>query len=81
MNADAQHIKPMPNYLLQVELVDGQRGQFDVSPYLDHPGFESLRDPAYFCRVQVLCGAATWPGGEDIAPATLAAELKSMASA
>lgn len=81
MNADAKHIKALPNFLLQVELVDGRSGKFDVSPYLDHPGFEALRDPTYFGRVQVLCGAATWPDGEDIAPATLAAELKTLASA
>ena len=81
MNTDAKSINPLPNFLLQVELVDGRKGEFDFSPYLEKPGFESLRDPSYFSRVQVLYGAATWPNGEDIAPASLAAELKTLASA
>jgi hypothetical protein len=67
--------------MLQVELEDGRCGVFDLKTYLQMPGFKALCDPAYFSQVQVLCGAVTWPDGEDIAPETLAAELKSLASA
>lgn len=81
MDIDAKSIKPLPDFKLQVELVDGRTGVFDLSPHLHLPGLSALRDADYFRQVQVLFGAATWPDGEDIAPATLAAELKSTASA
>lgn len=81
MDYDAKSIKPLPNFKLQVELADGRSGVFDLSPHLSLPGFSALRDASYFNNVQVLYGAATWPDGEDIAPETLAAELKTMASA
>ena len=81
MNNDAKTIKPLPGFKLQVDLIDGRSGVVDVAPFLQMPGLNPLRDPAYFARVQVLYGAATWPDGEDIAPATLLAELKTLASA
>jgi hypothetical protein len=81
MKSDAKHLLPLPDFMLQVELVDGRRGVFDLKPYLHLPGFKALRDPAYFAQVNVFCGAATWPDGEDIAPESLEAELKTMASA
>lgn len=81
MNFDLKNIKPLPDFKLHVELLDGRCGTVDLMPHLRLPGFSGLRDPGYFSRVQVLYGAATWPDGEDIAPETLAAEMKSMASA
>ena len=81
MNTDIKTVKPLPDHQLEVELVDGRRGIFDLKPYLDRPGLAALADPEYFSRVTVLLGAATWPGGEDIAPETLAAELQSLQAA
>ena len=80
MQHDVKHLSPLPDFMLQVELEDGRHGIFDLKPHLQMPGFKALRDPVYFAQVRVLCGAVTWPDGEDIAPETLAAELKSMAS-
>lgn len=81
MDYDAKSIKPLPNFKLQVELADGRSGVFDLLPHLNRPGFSALRDASYFNKVQVLYGAATWPDGEDIAPSTLASEMKLTASA
>jgi hypothetical protein len=78
MDNDIKTIKALPDFKLQVELADGRRGVFDLKPYLGHPGMAALADPAYFNRVTVLMGAATWPGGEDIAPETLATQLQSL---
>lgn len=72
----ARSISTLPGFKLQVELIDGRIGIFDMNPHLKLPGFSALRDPAYFNQVQVLLGAVTWPDGEDIAPATLASQLK-----
>ena len=81
MQHDVKQVSPLPDFMLQVELENGRRGVFDLHPYLQMPGFKALSDPAYFSQVQVLCGAVTWPDGEDIAPEILSAELKSLASA
>lgn len=81
MDTDIKTIKALPDYRLQVELADGRRGVFDLTPHLGHPGLAALADPIYFSRVTVLLGAATWPGGEDIAPETLAAELQALQAA
>lgn len=81
MNTDIKTIKALPDHRLQVELADGRRGVFDLAPHLGHPGLAALADPIYFNRVTVLLGAATWPGGEDIAPETLASELQALQAA
>ena len=60
MNTDIKTIKALPDFKLQVELADGSRGVFDLRPHLGHPGMAALTDPAYFSRVTVLLGAATW---------------------
>jgi len=73
---DVKVVRSEPDYLLHVELENGQKGLFDMTPYLDHGVFRELRDKAYFDQVGVLFGAVTWPNGQDIAPETLLAELK-----
>lgn len=81
MRADLLQVRPLTDFVLQVELSDGRCGTFDLKPHLLHPGLKALRDPSYFAQVRVLLGAATWPDGEDIAPDTLAAELISLQTA
>ncbi|GHE21374.1 DUF2442 domain-containing protein [Halomonas urumqiensis] len=73
---DVKVVRPQPDYTLYVELENGQKGLFDMKPYLDHGIFRELRDTAYFARVDILFGAVTWPNGQDVAPETLLAELK-----
>jgi Protein of unknown function (DUF2442) len=75
MDWDVVTVKPLPDHRLYVETAGGQRGIFDLKPYLDHGVFRELREPAYFNRVGVVLGAVTWPHGQDIAPETLLAEL------
>ena len=73
---DVKVVRPEPDYRLYVELENGQKGLFDMKPYLDHGIFRELRETAYFNQVGILFGAVTWPNGQDIAPETLLAELK-----
>ena len=78
MDNDAKTIKPLPNHLLQVQLMGGKQGMFDIKPHLHFNSLSALRDPAYFSRASIIFGAVTWPNGEDIAPDTLAAELTAL---
>lgn len=75
MDWDVKSVKALPDFQLAVELVDGRRGVFDLRPFLDRPGLQRLKDPAYFSSVGIRLGALTWPDEEDIAPDTLSAHL------
>jgi hypothetical protein len=58
---------------LRLRFNDGTSKSVDVSPLLEGPIFEPLRDPAYFARVTLdpVCGTVCWPNGADIAPEAL----------
>ena len=75
MDWDVKSVSALPDYRLAVELADGRRGVFDLRPFLDRPGLQRLKDPAYFSSVSIRLGALTWPHEEDIAPDTLSAHL------
>ena len=58
---------------LRLTFSDGTTKRVDVSPLLDGPIFEPLRDPTYFSRVTLdaICGTVVWPNGADFAPEAL----------
>jgi hypothetical protein len=68
-------VEPLPDRKLSVTFDDGTRGVFDVTPYLRSEFFRQLADDSYFARVQVFFGGVGWPGGQDLGPDTLAADL------
>jgi hypothetical protein len=76
MHWDVKSVKPLPDYKIYVELENGQKGVFDMTPYLDRGVFRELKDPHYFNQVVILFGAVTWPNGQDIAPEILMNEMK-----
>jgi Protein of unknown function (DUF2442) len=72
---DVKTVKPLPDFRIYVEIEDGRKGVFDLTPYLDHGVFRELRDIHYFNQVGILFGAVTWPNEQDIAPETLLSEM------
>ena len=72
---DVTFVKPLPDYRIYVEIKDGRKGVFDLSPYLEFGVFRELRDLHYFNQVGIHFGAVTWPHEQDIAPETLIADL------
>lgn len=72
---DVVKVKPLDDYKLYVEIEDGRKGIFDMTPYLDKGVFKELKDISYFKQVSILFGAITWPNEQDIAPETLLAEM------
>ena len=77
---DAKLVKPLPDYRIYVELENGQKGIFDLKPYLDSGVFRELKDVHYFNQVDIFLGAVTWPNEQDIAPETLIAEMVNLES-
>ena len=75
MHWDVKNVTPLPQHKIAVELNDGRKGIVDMQPHLNRPGLQALHNTDYFNQVSVSFGALTWPGGEDIAPDTLLAEL------
>lgn len=73
---DAKVVKPLPDYRIFVEVVDGRKGIFDMRPYLERGVFRELKNINYFNQVGIVFGAVTWPHEQDIAPETLLAELR-----
>ncbi|PKO90406.1 MAG: DUF2442 domain-containing protein [Betaproteobacteria bacterium HGW-Betaproteobacteria-10] len=73
---DVKTVKPLPDFRIYVEIENGRKGIFDLTPYLDHGVFRELRDVHYFNRVGILFGAVTWPNAQDIAPETLLSEMR-----
>ena len=72
---DVKFVKPLPDYCIYVELENGNKGVFDLKPYLDSGVFRELRNVHYFNQVDIFFGAVTWPIEQDIAPETLLAEM------
>jgi hypothetical protein len=58
---------------LWLRFSDGMSKCVDLSPRLQGPVFEPLRDPAYFSQVVLdpVCGTVVWPNGADFAPEAL----------
>ncbi|MBI5115423.1 DUF2442 domain-containing protein [Candidatus Poribacteria bacterium] len=63
--------EPFGDYRLRIQLSDGRKGLFDVSPYLDKGIFHELREPNYFRRVTVAFGGVAWPHEQDFSVSVL----------
>jgi len=77
---DVTLVKPKSNYQIYVELEDGSKGLFDLTPYLNHGVFKELRNINYFNQVGIMLGAVTWPHEQDIAPETLISEMQKVSA-
>jgi hypothetical protein len=68
-------VRPEVNGRVFVEMADGRRGLFDVTPYMRGEFFKELENEAYFRQVRVFFRGIGWPNGQDLGPDTIAAEL------
>ncbi|MBF0103630.1 MAG: DUF2442 domain-containing protein [Desulfobacterales bacterium] len=59
------------DYRLHLIFENGESRVFDMTPYLQYPVFQRLRNSGFFSLARVDYGTVTWPGGIDIAPETL----------
>ncbi len=73
---DVKKVEPLSDYKIYVEIENGNKGIFDMTPYLDHGVFKELKNINYFNQVYILFGAVTWPNEQDIAPETLISEME-----
>ena len=62
-------VKPLQNYLLEIEFEDGFRKVVDITPFLGDGISAALKEEAYFRRVTLEDGGGiAWPNGYDFCP-------------
>jgi hypothetical protein len=72
-------IKPLDDYILEAEFVDGTHGFVNLKQLVTNPRsgvFVKLADVNVFNKVYVDYGVATWPEGIDLAPDNMYNEIK-----
>lgn len=79
MNPRAKKAKAISGFKLEVEFTNGEVRLFDVSPLLNYPVYQSLKDPSYFEKVFVSQGIVQWPNEADISPDLLYMDSKAVA--
>lgn len=68
MRPRASKVKPLDNYILEIEFDNGEIKRFDVKPYLNHKAFEQLKNPEMFKTVKIAGLSIEWSNGADICP-------------
>ena len=69
-------VEPIEKYKLRIMLSNGEKGIFDVSPYLDRGIFHELKDTHYFRCVKLSFGGIMWPHEQDFSAETIEFELQ-----
>lgn len=74
-----QAISVLPQWQLAVTFNDGSKGIVDLSALVNEPDagvFAALRDPDFFAKAFLDCGAVAWPNGADLAPDAMHKEIQ-----
>ncbi len=62
-------VKPLENYLLEIEFADGLRKAIDIKPFIGKGISAALKDESYFRQVTLEDGGGiAWPNGYDFCP-------------
>lgn len=62
-------VKPLENYMLEIEFADGLRKVIDIRPFVGKGISAALQDEAYFRKVTLEDGGGiAWPNGFDFCP-------------
>jgi hypothetical protein len=62
-------VKPLENYMLEIEFRDGLRKVIDIRPFIGEGISAALQDEAYFHKVTLEDGGGiAWPNGYDFCP-------------
>ena len=76
MIADVIDFEILPDHRIKVTLSNGNKGIFDVKPYLDRGVFTELKDYEYFRRARIEFGTIVWPNEQDFSPETIEMKME-----
>jgi hypothetical protein len=62
------NVKPLENFILELEFSDGEIRKFDCVPYLNGDWFSELLDINRFKKVRILGNTVEWASGQDLCP-------------
>jgi hypothetical protein len=71
MNPRVKDVKALPMHKLMLTFTNGEKKEFDMTPYLDKGVFRKLKDENEFGVVKVFMGSVVWRDGQDLCPDTL----------
>jgi hypothetical protein len=71
MNPRVIDVKPADNYTVTVWFDNGEKGIFDVKPYLDYEVFQPLKEEKMFNTVRPFIGTIQWANEADLCPDTI----------
>ena len=78
MLKDVVQVKPLGGYRLFLRFEDGREGEVDIAQLIEFRGvFAPLREKSVFNQVRVDAdlGTIVWPGGGDLDPDVLYAQV------
>ena len=64
-------VRTLDDFRLELSFSTGEKGIFDVRPYMDKGVFVQLRNSTLFKQAYIAFDTVCWPGGLDISPDTL----------
>ena len=64
----ATSVRPLQDYCLEIIFDNGEKGIFDVKPYIKGSWFGELQDESVFKSVHISGSSIEWAGGQDICP-------------
>ncbi len=76
MNPRIINVEPLEHYKLKLKFTDNTIREFDMSPYLNYPVYEDLKEPNLFNKATVFLGSVKWNDEIDMSPDTLFVESK-----
>jgi len=71
MNPKVREVNAIDDRRLNLLFSNGERRQFDITPYLQIGVFRQLADPQIFRAARAVAGSVEWPGEIDLSYATL----------
>ena len=78
MNPRVVRVKPLKNYLIEIEFSSSESKIFDVKPYLHYPIYEELNNLELFAKAKVSLGTVVWNDDIDFCPDTLYLESEKL---
>lgn len=78
MNPRVKFVQYKHNYKLELTFENGEVKEFDLTPYLNYPVYNSLKNELYCSKVKVFNGTVVWDDDTDIDPDRLYIESKQL---
>jgi hypothetical protein len=76
MNPRVIRAQVISDHQVLVRFDNDEEKVFDVEPYLSYPVYQSLKEAAFFKRVECAYGTLVWPLDIDFCPDTVYLESK-----